>query len=301
MDTPDSYPKVQTTLRSQVVLVTIEIALKWLEKNTNNRSVSEEHVKRLSGYLLNNEWHLHGQPIQFGVDGSLIDGQHRLWAIIEAKKSALCNVTWGVSLEAMAAIDSGRRRTAGDVHHILTGETTSKRQVEVANQIYSLVHSLGGRLPQYIEVQPTLEKFKADIDWAIEVLPGRVRLSSAAVKGALAFARKTNPPMLTSLVDKLVTGLNLTATDPAYTLREYLLNSNTPVGLNARRQHLVKVLRGTFAFIYGQPVEGKLYATEDVVSYFGLAHGLRLKGSSANLEQFVRVASGGKASLKPKE
>jgi len=60
-------------------------------------------------------WPFTGDPIRFTTDLELIDGQHRLQAIIEADVTIPLVVVFGLEPRAKHALDMGRKRSAGDV------------------------------------------------------------------------------------------------------------------------------------------------------------------------------------------
>ena len=65
--------------------------------------------------LKSGRWKYDGATIVFDEDGNLIDGQHRLQAVIDAGIAATMLVVRGVSKEAWRTIDSGTARSLGDV------------------------------------------------------------------------------------------------------------------------------------------------------------------------------------------
>jgi len=66
------------------VLVTPDIAVQYLTKNQNNRPLDRFHVLKLSKDIADGKWSMNGDTIRFNKDGELIDGQHRLNAVIKA-------------------------------------------------------------------------------------------------------------------------------------------------------------------------------------------------------------------------
>ena len=97
------------------VAVTPETAERWLELNFKNRNLRKADVNRYARDMKAGRWHLDGSPIRFASDGSLLDGQHRLAAIIKADVTLNLLVVRGVSPAAQAVMDTGRKRTAADV------------------------------------------------------------------------------------------------------------------------------------------------------------------------------------------
>lgn len=100
---------------TSIVIVTPEMALRWLEKNTNNRPVARIVVERYKRDMLAGLWQFTNAGVAFDVNGDLIDGQHRLLAISElpAGNGIALNVTRGLAPEARFFIDQGRKRTSG--------------------------------------------------------------------------------------------------------------------------------------------------------------------------------------------
>ncbi len=110
------YERVQGMLKESQVLVTPEAAQLWLDtKNINNRPVVRSNVLSLIDEILAGRWrsdHPHG--IVFDTNGVLIDGQHRLLAIVESKTPVWCKVTTGADPSLKDFIDTGKTRTLAD-------------------------------------------------------------------------------------------------------------------------------------------------------------------------------------------
>src|SRR3990167_824903 len=100
------------TTTSSWEMVTPVIAQQMLESMGPNQKVSQKHVDYLAGAMKAGEWiEAAGVPIRFNDQKELIDGQHRLWAIIETGLSFFFTVTRGLPVEAMAVLDTGRSRS----------------------------------------------------------------------------------------------------------------------------------------------------------------------------------------------
>src|SRR5689334_16796059 len=101
-------------MRTRVVLVTPKLAREWLEKNDCNRPLSLATVARYAADMRAGKWELNGETIIFSKRG-LLDGQHRLHAVIEADVSVEMLVVHDVECRAFSTIDSGKARTFADV------------------------------------------------------------------------------------------------------------------------------------------------------------------------------------------
>ena len=96
--------------------ITPEIAKSMLERVGKQRAVVRGHVITLARALTEGEWpSRHPAPIVFDSSGALIDGQHRLLAIIESGVGTELLVVRGINPEVWDTIDVGRQREARDV------------------------------------------------------------------------------------------------------------------------------------------------------------------------------------------
>ena len=94
-------------------------AAEYLKANTRNRKVSRGAVKAYAAAISAGEWRLNGETIKFDADGTLIDGQHRLMAIVEAGAPIRAFVMRGLAPESITTIDTGKARTGGDLLSML--------------------------------------------------------------------------------------------------------------------------------------------------------------------------------------
>lgn len=92
-----------------------DIARSYMLANTKNRKLNERHMKQLVAAMLASEWWMNGETIIFGADGSLLNGQHRLMAIITSGVEVDVLVVRGIDREAFRTLDGGRVRRTGEV------------------------------------------------------------------------------------------------------------------------------------------------------------------------------------------
>jgi hypothetical protein len=91
-----------------------ELAAKYLAMNSHNRILNDSRVALLARDIANGNWVFNGESIKFGDDG-LIDGQHRLQAIVESGKPIETVVVRGLSASAQETVDRGAKRTVSDI------------------------------------------------------------------------------------------------------------------------------------------------------------------------------------------
>lgn len=102
-------------ITSNLVTITPQIAKDWLAGNVHNRPLKSAVIERLVGAILRGEWALNGETIKFNTRGELIDGQHRLLAIVKANQEVMAVVVRGLDQTVQETIDTGTKRKVGDI------------------------------------------------------------------------------------------------------------------------------------------------------------------------------------------
>lgn len=105
-------------VQGKEVLVTPKLAEEMLTRNTLNRPIHQHGIDKYSRLIKSGAWEMTGEPIIIASDGTLLDGQHRLWAIIDAETPAPMFIVKNVNKESFHHIDQGIGRTAADVFSI---------------------------------------------------------------------------------------------------------------------------------------------------------------------------------------
>lgn len=132
--------------RIEIVQMTPERAERLLDQNTRNRSVKPAREKNYSGQMKNGDWRVDGNTVKVGRDGVLLDGQHRLYAIVESGTTQTVILITGLEPEAMETIDTGVSRTLSDLLKLRVPDI--KQEGAIAGLLRSLyVRSLGESLP----------------------------------------------------------------------------------------------------------------------------------------------------------
>ena len=90
------------------------IALKYLDKNTMNRYLNQKTIDRYAEQMRKGEWKVNGESIKFAEDGTLLDGQHRLHAVVKANVKVTMPIFEGVTKDAIKTMDTGKTRTLAD-------------------------------------------------------------------------------------------------------------------------------------------------------------------------------------------
>jgi hypothetical protein len=102
------------TIKLSVEKVTPDTALMWLAKMPKNRNIRAGDVARYARDMATGKWGMAGDTVKFDKKGNLIDGQHRLQAIIRADTTIELVVVRGLETEVIDVLDTGIKRTIGD-------------------------------------------------------------------------------------------------------------------------------------------------------------------------------------------
>lgn len=111
------------TVRFQ--LVSPDVALDWLARyNNRNRNITDSKVAGHARDIVDGNWPITGDTIRFAMlpEGQelngerllLLDGQHRLSAIVRSKMPLVCLIVEGLDEAVQGVVDTGRSRSLAD-------------------------------------------------------------------------------------------------------------------------------------------------------------------------------------------
>lgn len=124
------YAKVET--------ITPFMAAEYLTMNKANRPLNKNTVDRYAEEMRKGHWKVNDGAICFTKSGMMINGQHRLHAIIQYGKPVDTLVVRNLDEDVFATIDSGRKRTASGVFS-LSGVKNSYSKSAAVNK-YMRMH-----------------------------------------------------------------------------------------------------------------------------------------------------------------
>ena len=164
-------------MRADVMVVTPEMAARWLERNQSNRRVRSGVVKKYAAAMNRGEWELTHQGIAIDVDGNLVDGQHRLLAVVMSQLSIKMCVAFGVSPNTFGVLDQGAKRNLND--HFNDDKFVSQPVGFLGRIVFGMSNSTVLQLKSLKDVlEPWIREF------AVASGTARKALSSAPVKAA---------------------------------------------------------------------------------------------------------------------
>lgn len=202
----------------------------YLKKNTRNRTTVRARIKQYAKDMMQNEWMVNGETIQFDTNGELLNGQHRLLACIDAKCSFKTYVVRGLPPEVMPTVDTGKARNAGDALHILGG-TNTKMVAAATTWIlrYKSDNLAAGR--GYFSHSKIIKFWEENKDIEKSIIFGRKCqpiIAPAIASGFhFLFSEVADEDEANQFMEDLISGANLSPTDPVHILRETCIKNKS--------------------------------------------------------------------------
>jgi hypothetical protein len=243
----------------QFVDVTPQMAEKWLRVSAEDqRTLRPRLVAKYADEMKRGEWKTTHQGIAFGSAGRLIDGQHRLHAIVASGVTVRMAVARQVDGGYENPIDLGAGRKVGDILHL------SHHVVAVCGVLGRLrtgihVGTSTGVTPSLVE--DLYENEKKHVDAVIPLVSrgGTAYRISAAAGAGIAYVRPLNPEATDRFLEKIRTGAIAQATDPALRFREWYPSTKGSTGSSVQALHAMGALRAAWASVNGEKLS-RIYA-----------------------------------------
>lgn len=219
-------------LEAEVVTVTPDMALAWLEQRGDNRPIHQLTVDRYADSMRRGEWQLTGEAVKLSQAGKVLDGQHRLWACVESGVSFTTLVILNVPEQAFDVMDSGRARSSADVLGIHKATQTRALASAIRHSIIwerdGYLHEPGSHVPA--PTKPQVLQFWRDHPEIEEWINQAKRLQRAHLYGSTGVfvsvfwqLARVSRKDLEPFIDGLVTGADLQHGDPILALRNRLI------------------------------------------------------------------------------
>tara|TARA_R110002051_G_scaffold294539_1_gene360020 strand:+ start:696 stop:1520 length:825 start_codon:yes stop_codon:yes gene_type:complete len=237
-----------------------------LAKGGPNRKLNERLVSDYAAAMKDRKWIMNGETIKISRAGKLLDGQHRLNAVIESGKTVTMLTVRGLLPTTQATIDDGMKR---HLHHILqiNGEkhaTTLAFSLSLlkrweTQQLHTIRSRGEHRRPRRDQCVHMLKKHPGIRDFVAHKFTFQFR-NTLASGGLFAFAwyvcDQSHPDTAALFFEQLATGVAMSDTDPVYHLRERFLRSKLSVDPRLSLDALSKLT--LLARAWNATVDGKV-------------------------------------------
>jgi hypothetical protein len=233
------------------VMITPDMAQDMLESNTSNRPIKRNHLSFLVREIEAGRWKKNGDPIRIGNDGSLVDGQHRLLAVVQSGIPIATLLITDLDPDVFDTIDSGACRSHGDTlsvagekngrnlaaalivaDELLAGKTEFTRTKKTSNA------EILGMMDKHSEI-------KQSMYWGKPI--GKYAPFSISVALHYLF-HKANPAKADAFFEAIHTGLGLEFDSPVYLLRQRLIDNATAKGKMTRRYMVALFIKAWNAY-----------------------------------------------------
>lgn len=254
---------LESTLRSlifksrsepEVVRMTVDpnTACAMKQHNTRNRPLRERDVLRLARAMSSGNWKFNGDSIRFSKTGVLLDGQHRLEAIIVSGTAQEMDVMFGLEDDVFDTIDTGRSRTGADVMFIAgnvkyANEVASTIRLMVAYQLIKADEVSYPPPRVSLTPQELLEesrKYPGIVEAVQSVASCNLRGVLNTTVASLLYYLASDKKKATEFLESIRTGVgeNWGKSNPAYQIRNLLLETKIRKGATAPKMEKLELL-----------------------------------------------------------
>lgn len=242
-------------MHATTVTITPEMAEEFLGSNPRNRPMKRQHLAFLCEEMRSGRWKTNGDTIRIGVDGTLIDGQHRLEAVRQTGTPITTLLVTGLELDAFDTIDSGAKRSAGDTLAV-AGEKNGRNlaaALVVADDLLAgrtdFVRSMKTSNAEVLNMLDRHPEIRDSLSWGKAL----VRLAPASISVAMHYIfRRRNKEKADAFFNAVATGVGLEFDSPAYLLRQRLIDNATAKGKLTRRYTAALFIKAWNSFNTGQ-------------------------------------------------
>lgn len=227
---------------SRVETITPAKAEEYLNHNTHNRSLRNRRIDDLVAAIKRGEWKMNGDAIKFDVDGTLLDGQHRLWAVVISEQAIESLVITGLDPEAQMTMDVGARRSLKDTL-MLAGYTGATTLAAGLNYLWKMENGKVRDASTRPTIQQAMQLLKENPTFpnmatVATRFNNKFRGSTAMIMALAYTFSSIDSEDAEMFFDKLITGVSLEESDPIFALRRWLENASS-TGAQSRTSTVV--------------------------------------------------------------
>lgn len=265
----------QPTATAVVVQMTEAMAREYLLANTGNRNIREPHVQQLARDMVEGRWRLSTDAVGFDTHGRLVNGQHRLTALIRAAEvqpdiTIPLMVIRGLSTEVFRVLDQGRLRPAATVLS-LDGIPSPTVVAAVAKNVlmydgYPDLLWSSSLAPSRVQVIDFARQHRDEMAAARPYAPRPrfpLRITSyTTLRYLIARDSEQDPAVLDEFDRGIVTGENLAPGDPRLIMRNGNINSTW--GNNGSQPRLGAFIKAWNCFVRGERMQAMRFRRDEL-------------------------------------
>lgn len=242
-------------------------AAEYLKTNKSNRRLVVRRIEFYADQMAKGQWKLTGDSIKFNGT-NLIDGQHRLEAIIRSKTTIQCLVVRNLEKDVFDVLDTGRGRQAGDVLSAY-GYANVYLLASAGRFLWHFERKIvpsSPTLPNH-EILATVNKHR-DLTVFCSDLVIHKFARSGVLAAALYWVTLCNKTKGEDFVESFLTGQELKVTNPIYQLRERIINDRSLIAAKRSRVIVSAMIFRTFSNWSVGKVLTRMTAVSPSAEYF---------------------------------
>lgn len=258
--------------RSEIRTITPDWAMKVLQKHDKDitegrfrqRPLSKRAVERYASDMRTGNWALNGQGISFDTDGNLIDGQHRLYAICEAKVSVDMLILWDVpalfndKVKTIDTLDVGKNRNLAQQMRIEGFEYTTV--IASASRLIAAISRKSAKVsapittPQGLQVASLIKNHAQQL---IDILKSDSQISNIRgfILAPLVMLRSAEPDTADLFATEFTEMTNLSKSSPVLIFRKFM---DRPSHVKGGTEYQFRVMKGLASALWAYTNEKKL-------------------------------------------
>lgn len=255
--------------------------------NTGNRSLNEGHIRSLTRDINSDNWvPASGSMVTFDRSGKLLDGQHRLSAIILSGKALRLSLKFGMPEAAKKVIDTGRKRTAVDYLRMTEGPDAKYKleRASVARLIYGFLNDQehpasysSNNKPTQSDISEILEEYDTEIMECVSSVYASGHIGKVVIQSYPAFvaflARRTpHADKVPQFLELLTNGANMSNTHPIHVVRNRLLTNPDLRYQKSKEKTIGLLIRAWNLFVRDESTSNKMHTPAALVPMEGLTH-----------------------------
>lgn len=213
-------------MKCELKTITPEWAKSMLERNVGNRALNRIHVENLAREMKKGRWKVNGDTICVN-EQKLIDGQHRLNAVVLSGVTIQSLVVEGLPSDVFDTKDVGKRRSAGDTLSV----AGKKNAFRLAATLILVDKYFTGRADRSVnysntEVEALLEKYPRVEDSILSGVSTKGLMPPSILDACHYLFSRKDPELADEFVEKVIKGTGLDDESPWYVLRERLVGNS---------------------------------------------------------------------------
>lgn len=247
--------------KCEIFIVSKGLVTCLIEMHSNNRKIRKGHVDYLKRSMIRGAFYITNNGIGISRSGEVIDGQHRLEALVDAGYPQVqILIVYGLPEESKTAIDLGINRTIGDTMHLAFSHPEITSQMVAVCRFYGLILLHRGERG----FKPTPHEV---FDWYNKLLPsfemiyqikGITNLPAPVITAvAIRLLNDLSDSRPLDFIEGLITGANLDFNSPILKLKQYLQNYKGGAG-QLQKERFSRTISALTAYLENRTLT-KLY------------------------------------------